>query len=70
MSAPLSPEERLLYTSIIDGILDTADLTTITRKKIRAGLQAQLGGKDLGDQKVLPLAIASRACFWWCSLLT
>ncbi|ODA82487.1 hypothetical protein RJ55_00994 [Drechmeria coniospora] len=51
MSAPLSPEERERYTQIIDGILTTADLETISRKKIRQGLEASLGGRDLSDQK-------------------
>ncbi|KAL0938303.1 DEK C terminal domain-containing protein [Colletotrichum truncatum] len=51
MSLPLSAEEESRYTSIIDGILGTADLTTVTRKKIRLGLEKALGGKDLSDQK-------------------
>ncbi|KAK1969715.1 DEK C terminal domain-containing protein [Colletotrichum eremochloae] len=51
MSLPLSSEEENNYTSIIDGLLATADLTTITRKKIRLGLEKALGGKDLSDQK-------------------
>lgn len=58
----MTPDERLLYTSIIDGILNTADLTTVTRKKIRAGLENGMGGKDLSAQKVAPslLPIAAR----------
>ncbi|KAL2201686.1 SWIB/MDM2 domain protein [Sarocladium strictum] len=51
MSAPLNPEERQRYTRIIDGILATADLETITRKKIRQGLELSLGGTDLSEQK-------------------
>lgn len=51
MTSPLSADEQAQYTSIIDGILKTADLTTVTRKKIRAGLESQLGGKDLSAQK-------------------
>ncbi|KAF6844612.1 swib mdm2 domain protein [Colletotrichum musicola] len=51
MSLPLSAEEESQYTSIVDGILATADLTTVTRKKIRQGLEKALGGKDLSDQK-------------------
>lgn len=51
MSTPLSPEELKHYTSIIDGILETADLETISRKKIRHGLETALGGQDLSDQK-------------------
>ncbi|KAK1852168.1 swib mdm2 domain protein [Colletotrichum chrysophilum] len=51
MSSPLSAEEESRYTSIVDGILATADLTTVTRKKIRQGLETALGGKDLSAQK-------------------
>jgi upstream activation factor subunit UAF30 len=48
----VSSEELLRYTSIIDAILSTSDLETITRKKIRQGLETALGGKDTSDQKV------------------
>ncbi|KAI1858499.1 uncharacterized protein JN550_012632 [Neoarthrinium moseri] len=51
MSAPLSSEDEQRYTEIIDGILATANLETISRKKIREGLESALGGKDLSDQK-------------------
>ncbi|OTA55405.1 SWIB-domain-containing protein [Hypoxylon sp. EC38] len=51
MATPLTAEEEARYTEIIDGILATADLETVTRKKIRMGLEAALGGKDLSDQK-------------------
>ncbi|KAI0385652.1 hypothetical protein F5Y04DRAFT_268496 [Hypomontagnella monticulosa] len=51
MAAPLTSEEETRYTEIIDGILATADLETVTRKKIRVGLEAALGGKDLSEQK-------------------
>ncbi|KEZ46342.1 hypothetical protein SAPIO_CDS0646 [Scedosporium apiospermum] len=51
MSTPLTPEEETKYTSIIDAILATADLNTVTRKKIRLGLERALGGKDLSEQK-------------------
>lgn len=51
MSVPLTPEEERRYTQIIDGILATVDLETVTRKKIRDGLSAALGGKDLTEQK-------------------
>ncbi|OTA97803.1 hypothetical protein M434DRAFT_64864 [Hypoxylon sp. CO27-5] len=47
----VTAEEEARYTEIIDGILATADLETVTRKKIRMGLEAALGGKDLSDQK-------------------
>jgi len=48
----VTPEEETKYTSIIDAILATADLNTVTRKKIRLGLERALGGKDLSEQKV------------------
>ncbi|KAF4975348.1 hypothetical protein FZEAL_7855 [Fusarium zealandicum] len=51
MSVPLNPEELEQYTAIIDGILETADLETISRKKIRQGLQTALDEKDLTEQK-------------------
>ncbi|TPX16484.1 uncharacterized protein E0L32_003778 [Thyridium curvatum] len=51
MSAPLSEAEEAQYTSIIDAILATADLATVSRKKVRQGLEKALGGKDLADQK-------------------
>ncbi len=37
---------------MIDAILATADLETVTRKKARKGLEKALGGKDLSDRKV------------------
>lgn len=39
------------YTRIIDHILKTSDLATVSRKKVRKGLEQELG-KDLSDQKV------------------
>lgn len=51
MSSTLNSEEIAQYTSIIDGILATADLATISRKKVRQALERALGGKDLSDQK-------------------
>ncbi|CAP64885.1 uncharacterized protein PODANS_5_4270 [Podospora anserina S mat+] len=50
MSAPLTDEETTEYSRIIDGILAAADLQTVTRKKIRQGLEAAIE-KDLSDQK-------------------
>ncbi|KAL2194057.1 SWIB/MDM2 domain-containing protein [Corynascus similis CBS 632.67] len=50
MSAPLTDEETVTYTRIIDGILASADLETVTRKKIRQGLEEAVD-KDLSDQK-------------------
>ncbi|KAI1761924.1 hypothetical protein GGR53DRAFT_522048 [Hypoxylon sp. FL1150] len=51
MATPLTAEEEARYTEVIDGILATADLETVTRKKIRMGLETAIGGKDLADQK-------------------
>jgi hypothetical protein len=48
----VSAEENERYTNIIDDILAKADLETISRKKIRQGLQDALGGIDLSEQKV------------------
>ncbi|KAH8881308.1 DEK C terminal domain-containing protein [Thozetella sp. PMI_491] len=50
MSAPLSAEEKAEYTRIIDNILSSADLETVTRKKVREGLETTTG-KDLSEQK-------------------
>lgn len=47
----VTDEERGTYTRIIDGILAAADLETVTRKKIRQGLEEAID-KDLSDQKV------------------
>jgi len=47
----VTADERAEYTRIIDGILATANLETVTRKKIRQGLEAAIN-KDLSDQKV------------------
>ena len=55
----MSGEESKQYTKIIDGILATADLATISRKKVREGLEIALGGKDLADQKVWPDPLSS-----------
>lgn len=54
----VSDEERKRYTASIDAILATADLETISRKKIRQGLEAA-EGRDLDDQKVR-LSLRSR----------
>lgn len=52
MMAAVSSEERERYTKIIDDILATADLETISRKKVRQSLEIRLGGQDLSEQKV------------------
>ncbi|KAL6903924.1 SWIB/MDM2 domain-containing protein [Trichoderma evansii] len=51
MSLPLSSDDNKRYTALIDDILSTADLETISRKKVRQALEAALGGKDLSEQK-------------------
>jgi upstream activation factor subunit UAF30 len=47
----VTDEEKTTYTRVIDGILAAADLETVTRKKIRQGLEEAVD-KDLSDQKV------------------
>jgi upstream activation factor subunit UAF30 len=54
----VTDEETRTYTRIIDGILATVDLQTVTRKKIRQGLEAAID-KDLSDQKVRVVSGAS-----------
>ncbi|KKF96756.1 Upstream activation factor subunit spp27 [Ceratocystis fimbriata CBS 114723] len=51
MSDPLTADEISKYTAIVDNILHISDLETVTRKKIRSGLEQALGGKDLSSQK-------------------
>jgi len=66
----VTAEEKSNYTRIIDGILRAADLQTVTRKKIRQGLEAAVD-KDLSDQKVCChtpwCCCAAGMCFadWW-----
>ncbi|KAH8904915.1 SWIB-domain-containing protein [Coniochaeta sp. PMI_546] len=50
MSAPLSAEEQVEYTRVIDQILHNSDLQTVTRKAIMRGLE-EVVNKDLDDQK-------------------
>jgi hypothetical protein len=47
----VSASEEAAYKRIIDGLLAVADLNTVTRKKIREGLESALG-RDLSAQKV------------------
>ncbi|KAF2084224.1 SWIB-domain-containing protein [Saccharata proteae CBS 121410] len=47
---PLPPEQEASYTAIIDDILAKSDLTTISAKRIRKGLQAQVR-YDITPQK-------------------
>ncbi|RAL12040.1 SWIB/MDM2 domain protein [Aspergillus homomorphus CBS 101889] len=46
----LSPESRIQFTPIIDSILAKSDLNTISEKRIRKGLQEEIG-YDLTPQK-------------------
>jgi upstream activation factor subunit UAF30 len=48
---PLLPAEHAQYSAIIDGILASGDLETISAKQIRKGLQAKLE-IDISDKKV------------------
>ncbi|KAK0725034.1 hypothetical protein B0H67DRAFT_598430 [Lasiosphaeris hirsuta] len=50
MSSPLTAAEKANYTRIIDGILAAANLETVTRKKIRQGLEAAID-QDLSEKK-------------------
>ena len=49
----VSPEREASYVSIIDCILATSDLNTISEKRIRKGLEVAVND-DLTDQKVNP----------------
>ncbi|RDW68580.1 hypothetical protein BP5796_09237 [Coleophoma crateriformis] len=48
---PLLPSEKAQYSAIIDDIIAKGDLTTISAKQIRKGLQDAIE-KDLSDQKL------------------
>ncbi|KAG9236260.1 putative upstream activation factor subunit spp27 [Amylocarpus encephaloides] len=50
MSLPLLPAERAQFSAIIDNILATGDLETISAKQIRKSLAAKVG-VDLDDKK-------------------
>jgi upstream activation factor subunit UAF30 len=45
------PAERAQYSAIIDGILSSSDLQTISSKQIRKSLQAVLQ-QDISEKKV------------------
>ena len=45
------PSERAQYSAIIDKILANSDLNTISAKRIRVDLEAELG-VDLSEKKV------------------
>ena len=50
-SPALSPQTKSKYATIIDGILASSDLNTISAKRIRKGLQERLD-HDISEQKV------------------
>jgi hypothetical protein len=52
----VTSSEEVEFTRIIDGLLAVADLNTVTRKKIREGLESALG-RDLSSQKVSALHV-------------
>ena len=66
----MTTEELERYTAIIDDILETSDLETISRKKIRQGLENKLGGQDLSEQKVCRQTTQAlpRRSIWHCPI--
>lgn len=53
----VSNSEEKKFAAIIDAILETADLETISQRKVRQALEGRLGGRDLSDQKVRSLPV-------------
>jgi hypothetical protein len=53
---PVPPEVEASYATIIDGILASSDLNTISAKAIRKGLQSKVSF-DLSAQKVRYCAV-------------
>jgi upstream activation factor subunit UAF30 len=51
MQIAVSADEESRYTSLIDSILSTSDLTTVSAKKVRKSIQATVA-HDISDQKV------------------
>lgn len=58
LASIVSPETRERYTQVIDFILAQSDLTTISEKRIRRGLQDAVG-YDLTPHKVCWWSFAS-----------
>ncbi len=56
LTSAVPTEVRARYIAIIDAILDSADLTSITTKAIRQGIQDQVE-YDITPQKVGPLIV-------------
>jgi hypothetical protein len=61
LSDAVTASEEEQFTRIVDGILAVADLTTVTRKKIREGLESALG-RDLSSQKVRSSYVSCTFC--------
>ena len=57
----VTEEDKARFIPIIDSILLVADLQTITRGKIREGLELAIG-RDLTEQKVLPSHLVGSFC--------
>jgi upstream activation factor subunit UAF30 len=60
LADPLPAEVAATYTVIIDEILRTSDLNTISAKRIRKGLQERIG-QDIAPQKVRLTCTAQQA---------
>lgn len=57
------PAERAQYAAVIDGILSSSDLATVSAKAIRKGLAEKLG-TDLSEKKVKsPLTLYSPSLY-------
>ena len=59
-AVPLPAEVAATYSVIIDEILRASDLNTISAKRIRKGLQEQIG-RDIEPQKVRLTRTAQQA---------
>ena len=59
-AVPLPAEVAATYSVIIDEILRASDLNTISAKRIRKGLQEQIG-RDIEPQKVRLTCTAQQA---------
>lgn len=59
MGLALPPEVEASYSAIIDSILASSDLNTISAKRIRKGLQERIE-YDISHQKVHSLTLAKQ----------
>lgn len=57
------PSEKAQYSAIIDDILATSDLNTISARRIRAELETKLG-VDVSEKKVSLFPVASAFPSW------